>query len=166
MSARLRYFTLLLFIAALSSGYADRSAADPAIISGSPGITDGDTIRIGNERIRLHGIDAPESRQNCETASGESYPCGAQATKKLAEFIGNRDVDCEVKDTDRYQRAVAVCLVDGENINAWMVKSGWAVAYRKYSMDYVADEDAAKDAKVGLWLGEFVNPWDWRKKKQ
>ena len=151
--------------AAVLLAYISQAIANPTHISGNAGITDGDTIRIGDNRIRLHGIDAPESRQNCETASGEIYACGAEATKRLAAFIAGRAVECEVRDIDRYQRSVAVCLVGGQDIGAWMVKSGWAIAYRKYSMDYVADEETAKSAKAGLWSGEFVNPWDWKKKK-
>lgn len=153
----LSLLALALFIALISPAH-----ADPVHISGVPGITDGDTIRIGADRIRLFGIDAPERDQSCTTADGTAYACGDQATKALADFIGGRELDCEVVDVDRYGRAVAVCLVGGVDINGWLVSQGWALAYRRYSMDYVSAEDRARAAKVGLWGGSFVVPWEWR----
>jgi endonuclease YncB( thermonuclease family) len=134
------------------------------VFSGRPKITDGDTIRIGNIRIRLHGIDAPEAKQTC-TAGGKQWPCGRAATKALTEIIGDRSVSCNRRDVDRYGRIVAVCRAGAINLNAWMVGQGWAVAYRRFSMDYVRDEGEAKQERKGLWQGEFVMPWDWRLRK-
>ena len=125
-------------------------------------MTDGDTLRIGSERIRLHGIDAPESKQSCR-AGGKTWACGEAATRALRERIAGRPVACEERDRDRYGRIVAVCRVAGADVNAWMVEQGWAVAYRKYSMDYVSQEVAAKAARRGLWRGEFVQPSRWRR---
>ena len=131
-----------------------------AQISGVPAVTDGDTLRIGSERIRLDGIDTPKSKQRCR-AGGETWACGAAATPALRERIGGRPVECAER--DRYRRIVAVSRVSGADVNAWMVKQGLAVAYRKYSTDYVSHESSAKAARRGVWRGEFVEPSHWRR---
>ena len=133
----------------------------PLIVTGRTTVVDGDTLDIGGKRIRLHGIDAPESGQTCRTES-LSYRCGRNATTALADKIGQRPLACHRKDTDRYGRIVAVCWIGAENLNAWLVFHGWAVAYRRFSTDYVLHEDAAKKARRGIWRGEFQMPWDWR----
>ena len=133
-----------------------------AQISGSASVTDGDTLRIGAQKIRLHGIDAPESKQTCR-AGGTTWRCGGAATRALRERIARRPVACDERDRDRYGRIVAVCRVAGEDVNAWMVSQGWAVAYRKYSRDYVSQESAAKSGRRGVWRGEFVMPSRWRR---
>ena len=126
-------------------------------------MTDGDTIRIGNTRIRLHGIDAPETNQICER-NGKKWRCGRESTKALKTVIGEKSVSCSKRDIDRYGRVVAVCRAGSINLNAWMVGNGWAVAYRRYSRDYIADEREAKASRHGMWSGKFIMPWDWRKK--
>ena len=133
-----------------------------AQLAGRASVTDGDTVRVAGARVRLHGIDAPESQQTC-VAGGSRWRCGAEATRALARRIGGRPIACEERDRDRYGRIVAVCRVRGEDLNRWMVRQGWALAYRHYSMDYVPDERAARAAKRGLWRGDFVPPWRWRK---
>jgi len=132
-------------------------------LSGQATVTDGDSIRIGKTRIRLHGIDAPERRQTC-IAEDQTWRCGDAATQALKDAIGGQPVSCTKRDTDRYGRVVAVCRVGAVNLNAWMVLQGWAVAYRRFSTDYVPDEDAARVAKRGMWRGEFVMPWEWRRR--
>ena len=132
-------------------------------ISGVPSITDGDTIKILNKRIRLHGIDAPESKQLCKKNSKE-YRCGIIATEALVKKINKNQVRCIVQDRlDRYKRYIGVCFVEAINLNQWMVRNGHAVAYRRYSKDYIKDEDYAKKNKLGLWSGDFINPEKWRK---
>jgi endonuclease YncB( thermonuclease family) len=131
-------------------------------LTGIPTVTDGDTIRIGNTRIRLHGIDAPETNQICER-NGKKWRCGREATKALRTVIGEKSVSCSKRDIDRYGRVVAVCRAGSINLNAWMVENGWAVAYRRYSRDYIADEQGAKASRHGMWSGKFIMPWDWRK---
>ena len=133
-----------------------------AQISGPASVTDGDTLRIGAQKIRLHGIDAPESKQNCR-AGGKTWRCGAAATRALRERIARRPVACNERDRDKYGRIVAVCRVRGEDVNGWMVSQGWAVAYRKYSRDYVTQEASAKSGRRGVWRGEFVMPSRWRR---
>ena len=130
-------------------------------IVGQASVVDGDTIEIHGTRIRLFGIDAPEGGQTC-TVQGKAMPCGRRAAFALANRIGRQVVECRPKDEDRYGRVVAVCGVGGEDINAWMVAQGWALAYRYYSRDYVSQERSASKAKLGMWQGEFEPPWDWR----
>ncbi len=131
-------------------------------IVGKARIIDGDTIEIARQRIRLHGIDAPEGEQSC-TALGRTYRCGERASKALAEIIGSHPVRCIPKERDRYNRIVAVCNAGGHNLSGWMAGQGWALAYRRYSRDYVAHEASAAKSRRGLWQGEFVAPWDWRR---
>lgn len=132
-------------------------------IAGQASVIDGDTIEITGTRIRLHGIDAPESRQTCRDGAGREYRCGQRAAFALADRIGRSTVFCRQTDTDRYRRIVAVCRVKGADMNQWMVRQGWAIAYRQYGLDYVPDEEAAERAHAGMWAGSFVPPSQWRK---
>ena len=135
-------------------------------IIGIASVIDGDTIEIHGQRIRLFGIDAPESRQLCVRPTGKRWRCGKQASFALADHIGRVTVRCEQRDIDRYHRVVAVCFRDAEALNRWMVANGWAVAYRRYSLDYVTDEDTARRNRTNIWSGEFDMPWDWRRQNQ
>ena len=132
-------------------------------LNGVASVIDGDTVEIRGTRIRLHGIDAPESRQLCTRPSGQSWRCGQQAALALSDRIGRRSVSCVARDTDRYGRIIAVCSQDGIDLNAWMVAEGWAVAYRRYSLDYASAETEAQSAGRNIWSGTFVMPWDWRR---
>ena len=100
-------------------------------LSGRARVIDGDTIEVGTVRVRLHGVDAPESKQSC-LAGGERWPCGQRATRALAGQIGGRTVACSERDPDRYGRIVAICRHGGRDVNAWLVDQGWALAYRRY----------------------------------
>lgn len=137
-------------------------AASSAPIAGRASVIDGDTLEIHGTRIRLHGIDAPESGQACAVQQ-EEWRCGQKAALALAEKIGQAIVRCAPRDIDRYNRIVAVCHARGEDLNGWMVASGWALAYRDYSSAYTAEEEAAAAAGRGVWQGDFVPPWDWRR---
>jgi endonuclease YncB( thermonuclease family) len=132
-------------------------------ISGLAVITDGDTIKILSNRIRLHGIDAPEKNQKCIKKFKE-YNCGLAATAALDEKINKSLVKCLLqKNKDKYNRYIGVCFVETENLNKWMVRNGHAVAYKRYSKDYVQDERFAETNKLGLWSGDFLRPEKWRK---
>ena len=132
------------------------------MITGRASVIDGDTIEIRGERIRLHGIDAPESSQSCERG-GTAWRCGQKAAFELANHLGARNVSCERLGQDRYRRTIARCTVGGEDIGSWMVGEGLALAYRKYSADYVREEASAKAQGAGLWAGQFIAPWEWRR---
>ncbi|TFG89079.1 MAG: thermonuclease family protein [Hyphomicrobiales bacterium] len=132
-------------------------------IAGVASVIDGDTIEIHGTRIRLHGIDAPESAQQCLDAAGKQWRCGQKASLALADRIGGAPVTCRRTDTDQYGRGVAICHKDTADLNAWMVEEGWAVAYQRYSRDYVALEEQARAAGKGIWSSRFVMPWDWRR---
>jgi len=136
-----------------------------ADITGKPRVVDGDTLAFENQRVRLHGIDAPESKQTC-TANGKPWNCGEEATFALSYLVGNHWIRCEERDTDRYGRIVAVCYAGPHDLNARMVSDGWAMAYRRYSTDYVAEEGEAKAAGAGIWRGDFMPPWRWRMRDQ
>lgn len=136
---------------------------EPKELTGQPRVVDADTLEFGEEKVRVEGIDAPESKQSCEDAEGKKYPCGQVATDALKERIGNDNVTCKGDSRGTYGRLIGFCFfADGIDLNAWVVRQGHAVAYRKYSTVYVEQEEAAKAEKVGIWQGRFVMPEKWR----
>ncbi len=136
-----------------------------ADVAGVASVIDGDTIEVHGQRIRLHGIDAPESRQLCRL-DGKPWQCGEVAANALADKIARRSVTCEDLGRDRFKRIIARCTVADEDIGAWMVSQGLALAYRRYSRDYVDQEAEAQAARRGIWASEFVKPWEWRRGKR
>ncbi len=139
--------------------------AQAETLSGQARVVDGDTLAVAGERIRLNGIDAPETRQTC-TRDGRPWVCGKAATQAMRKLIGRHAVRCEVSGRDKYGRAIATCFADGLNLQQQLVRQGLALAYRKYSTRYVPDEDAARTEGRGLWSGEFSAPWNWRKQNR
>jgi endonuclease YncB( thermonuclease family) len=143
-------------------------AATPALaadITGIPRIMDGDTVQIEDTKIRLSGIDAPETHplQFCVDPAGDRWDCGNTASDELKEHVGAKAWTCHITGTDRrWKRSLATCEVDGEDIQQWMVRNGWALSYVRYSHRYDADEKIARDAQAGIWAGGFIAPWDWR----
>lgn len=160
MAWRPLMFALLWALAVIGPASAQQG------IAGVASIIDGDTIEIHGQRIRLFGIDAPESSQLCVRPTGERWRCGQQASFALADRIGRATVRCEPRDIDRYRRVVAVCFSGSADINRWMVANGWAVAFRRYSLDYVVDEDAARRGRINIWSGDFAMPLDWRAQRR
>ena len=144
---------LLVFVA---EGRVPRRTALPVWAS----VIDGDTIEIYGVRIRFFGIDTPEGGQQCRRPDGSSWRCGQQAALALSDHIERSTIRCEARDRDRYGRTVAVCFRGNEDLNRWIVASGWAVAYRQYSMDDIADEYAARRNRINIWSGNFDMPWD------
>lgn len=132
-------------------------------LTGQAKIIDGDTLRIGEGKVRLHGIDAPEIKQQCRTPEGHSWQCGLKASATLAAIIGQNEVICTKETIDRYGRFIGTCYQNGKNLNAMMVSLGWALAYRRYSTDYTGQETAASSSRSGIWSGDFVAPWLWRR---
>lgn len=116
---------------------------------------------VGDREVRLFGIDAPEWDQLC-TRAGKPWACGQDAAKQLSTLVNGKRVSCVAVNTDEHGRTVARCTANSVQVNAAMVGSGYATAYRHYSTDYVSAEDGAKAAKLGLWSGTFENPGDYR----
>jgi endonuclease YncB( thermonuclease family) len=131
-------------------------------ITGVPKIREGDQITIGSSRIRLSGIDAPSVDQLCLNKTGERWTCGVAARDALIKYADKKPWTCHIEHADRRGRSVGRCTVDGEDIQKWLVKSGWALAYDRQSHDYDADQKSAHLAKAGMWQGAFIAPWDWR----
>lgn len=136
------------------------------LITGRASVVDGDTIDIRGERIRLDGIDAPESWQRCDDARGRSYPCGRAAAAALDAFLAAaRPTRCEYVQRDRYGRFVATCFrADGADVNRWLVRQGHALDWPRYSRGKYADaQRQAQRARTGMWQGKFVEPWEARR---
>ena len=141
---------------------AERSAGQTV---GTATVIDGDSLTIGQAEIRLWGIDAVELYQTCQRG-GKSWPCGQAGKQALTDKIAGQSLTCQHKDIDRYGRVIAECYGNGESINAWLVRNGWALAYRRYSEKFVRDETAAKAGVQGIWQSQFVEPWIWRQQKR
>jgi endonuclease YncB( thermonuclease family) len=131
-------------------------------VSGVPRIVDADTLYIDALKIRLSGVDAPETDQVCLDAQGKTASCGIEAKNHLEERFGGRRLTCSLTGTDLYGRSLGDCSAGDESISRWLVRNGWALAFRKYSAAFIADEDYAREHKAGLWAGAFIAPWEWR----
>ena len=125
-------------------------------------ITDGDTIKINGEKIRFSGIDTPELKQTC-IKNGVKNLCGIKAKEILIDKISNKKVSCIRDGKDQFKRTLAECFVNNESLSRYLVRSGYAFAYRKYSKKFIKDEDYARMKKIGMWSMEFEYPWDYRK---
>ncbi|MGX4803995.1 thermonuclease family protein [Bradyrhizobium guangdongense] len=124
---------------------------------------DGDTLEIHGTRIRLWGIDAPESSQLCRGEDSLPYRCGAKAANELDRFIAGRPVSCELVGRDVYGRTVATCSVSGVDLGGWLVRGGLALDWPKYSKGkYEGAQREAQKAERGMWAGSYVAPWDYR----
>lgn len=133
-----------------------------AEVTGVPQIVDADTVYVGTQKVRLSGVDAPETEQVCLNSRGQNSNCGIEAKNRLQAHSGSRPWSCQLSGTDRYGRSLGTCSIEGEDVSRWLVRNGWALAFRRYSTAYIADEDYARDHKSGLWSGAFIAPWDWR----
>ena len=147
---------------------AQRAARDvqrdtDAALQGRVSVIDGDTLELHGQRIRLFGVDAPESSQRCQDIAGRPWRCGTQAARELDEFIDARTVTCTARDHDRYRRTVATCTVGGQDIGEWMVREGWAVAYTDFSSRYVPAQARASAARRGIHAGTFQAPSEYRR---
>ena len=131
-------------------------------IYGKAKIIDGDTIHIGNSKIRLHGIDAPETKQKC-TKNNKKWNCGLESKRFLKNLVSNDYIECDTSGRDRYNRYIGICYKNNISLNSEMVVNGWAIAYRYYSLDYIKEEEIAKSKKIGIWIGEFEEPYLFRK---
>ena len=125
-------------------------------------VVDGDTIHLNGEKIRFTGIDTPELKQTC-VKEGLTEPCGVTAKEILIKKIANNKVECINEGKDQYKRTLAECFVNDKSLSSYLVRSGYAFAYRKYSKKFIKDEDYARLNKIGMWSMEFVHPWDFRR---
>ena len=159
--------TIILFLILTSNILAEE-------IIGVPRIVDGDTVHIREYKIRLEGIDAPEIRQKCKKERlkissiigfifYKNYNCGEVSKENLEAKVNKSKIKCISSSKDKYKRYLAKCFKEKINLNRWMVRNGHAVAYRRYSKEYIPDEDFAKENKLGLWQGKFLDPEKWRK---
>jgi len=165
---RSRLFVLLIVMVCALAWYAHRhrhvpwEAAPRTPIVGVPRIIDGDTVDVARTRIRLEAIDAPEMDQTCRDAQGRPWTCGAAAGRELRRQVNRQELRCAPSGLDRFKRVLATCfLPDGTDLNGWMVRQGWALAFRSMTR-YRAEQREAEAAKRGLWAGTFVLPWEWR----
>lgn len=130
-------------------------------MSGPATAIDGDTLDMAGTRIRLFGIDAPEVRQTCDR-KGASWACGSDAKALLAETIAGRTIECTPRDRDAYGRVVAACRAGASDLGGVMVREGLAIAFTRYSLDYVEAEARAKAFKLALWGSVFQTPAEYR----
>lgn len=170
---RLPYWVVLALVGVIAWAYSawqDTPTATGDAVAGTARVTDGDSLEIGNVRVRLYGIDAPEARQLCRDRSGSEYTCGVAARETLGELTGGRTVSCKPVEGPSYDRLVAICTVDGPNrgtldLSEQMVRSGRAIELKGHSKGrYTAAERAAREAQRGLWAGTFERPSQWRQR--
>ncbi len=157
---------LSLLITLTHLAQATETATGPFALSGTievTNVTDGDSLRSGKWKIRLFGIDAPEIKQQCEADNGSSWSCGLAARDAMRELTSSTsEINCHLKDVDRYGRLVMQCFAGGRDIAGALVDRGLALAYRDYSKAYVENEIRAATAGYGMWQGRFSPPWEWR----
>ena len=164
-------FIFLIFFILSNSAYSEvrliKSVVEKVIV------TDGDSIKIRKEKIRLHGIDAPEMKQICNDKNNDPYACGHVSKKFLADFLyiknSGKQVYCYYSERDKYKRIIGDCYIGADNkigINYSMVLYGQAVAYTRYSEKYLDAQESAKNFNFGLWSGKFDLPEEWRKKNK
>jgi endonuclease YncB( thermonuclease family) len=147
---------ILVGLLVATSGIADQ-------ISGRASVIDGDTLEIHGIRIRLWGIDAPESTQLCRGDDSLQYRCGAKAANDVDAFIALRPVTCSAISLDQYGRTVADCSVGGIDLGEWLVSNGLALDWPRYSHGkYEQAQRRAKQAERGIWAGSFTAPWLYR----
>ena len=163
----LSLFSIILFSSIITSAISFEK-----IIIGKAKVTDGDTIKINDQKIRLFGIDAPETKQSCKEVYlsflifnfKRDYKCGEKSTNALKKKIQGKNIKCLVQNNkDRYRRNIGICYLKKQDINSWLVKNGYAIAYRRYSKKYINDEQYAEDSKLGIWQGTFMKPEKWRR---
>ena len=168
MTRLVKYKTLWLLAIVALSIYAPDFFADTDTKSlRVTAVTDADSLRAGDLRLRLYGIDAPELRQTCLDKASQPYRCGEEAADSLRKMIEiGAEIQCQHLDTDRYKRWVVKCFHNGEDIGEAVVRAGWALAYRRYAKDYIEAENQAERAGRGIWQGSLTRPEIWRREQR
>ncbi len=160
-----RPFVAFVLLAGLLGFYAYQhwTATPASPLIGRARVLDGDSLEISGARIRLEGIHAPEWRQTCVDPKGQTWSCGQTAAQELRSHIGGRELTCARHGVDRYNRILATCSVpDGSDLNAWIIKQGWAIASGDAG-HYRSEQHEAEAAKRGIWSGTFLLPREWRR---
>ena len=155
-------FAGLLVMPLIVFGSGQSRAVKGQQVQGVLRVVDGDTIVLGATRIRLEGIDAPETTQDCNKPDGRAWKCGDEATRQLVKLIAGRPVVCDDLGLEKYGRTLGRCFAGGTNLNAEMVRAGYAWAFVRYSNAYINQEAEAKAARAGVWQGEAIPAWDFR----
>ena len=168
----MKKLSLNLFSALIFLTLSNIAISNEKTISGKAKVVDGDTIKINKKKVRLFGIDAPEKDQICKKVYfnflifnfQKDYKCGEESTLALSKKLQNKEVKCILEDNkDIYKRNIGTCYIKNQDINKWLVKNGYALAYKKYSKKYVLDEQYAKENELGIWKGAFTEPEKWRR---
>ena len=131
--------------------------------AGRAEIIDGDSLEIGVDARSPVRRRRARRAANPARATAANGRCGNEAARKLRSLIGDRTVTCTQRDVDDYGRTVAVCRSGAVDLAAEMARSGFATAYRRYSNDYVDEENEARAARRGIWAGEFTPPEEYRR---
>jgi endonuclease YncB( thermonuclease family) len=151
----------IYFLAVLTECLLFKTALS-ADLTGIPRVVDGDTLVVNGIKIRLEGVDAPESDQLCLDEYAQRWTCGITARDRLERKIGSNPISCSAIGEDKYKRTLAICRLGSEDLNRWLVREGLALSFVRYSHAYDGDEIFARENRLGLWSGAFVAPWDWR----
>lgn len=162
LSSLFRLFTAALLAAAPVA----LSAAAPERIEGRVRVIDADTFDVGGRRVRLFGVDAPELAQTCRTRAGKAWACGQWSSDQMRRRFGGKRAQCRVMDVDRYDRLVARCVVDRQDVAEVLVREGWGFAYAAYSADYIDLEKRAAVDNRGLWAGQWQRPDAYRRARR
>lgn len=153
--------TLSLLSVPIAISMAISTAGAAATLQGVARAKDGDSLMVGQTEVRLFGVDAPEFDQTCERGATH-WACGAEAAERLSRLVSGKEVRCTCLGKDQHNRTLGRCSLGTTDINRIMVATGYAVAYRRYSSEYVSAEETAKANKRGIWSGTFVMPSDFR----
>lgn len=163
MSRAIPVLMLALLLASIAAQPACAQPAAAASIRGVARVVDGDTLVVSGVRIRMGAVDAPERSQSCTDAHGALRLAGEDARLALAAKVAGQELRCEPHGQDAHGRTVAKCFMGREDLGEWLVRAGYAFAYRSYGVEYVAAEDDARTARRGLWAGRCEPPWAWRR---
>lgn len=157
------WLSLLVLVAAMFLLGEQEQLAPAPRVTGPARAINGDTLEIRDRRIRLLGVDAPEHGLICQDATGEGWPCGAQARLALTDFLGTHAVFCQIAGRDRYDRDLGHCALEGADLGDWLVHHGWAIPHEDGESAYEAARRAAESGRKGLWIGTFDSPSAWRR---
>jgi endonuclease YncB( thermonuclease family) len=152
------FLSTLILLGAMAIGSAWLAKHNEVTLQGQYKIIDGDSLVVKGQEIRLLGIDAPEYRQTCSLQNGNAYECGKQSRLHLIKLARSGKLNCTGWEEDKYQRLLAECRAGDVEINARMVKDGWAVSYGNYE----GEEAQARVRGSGVWQGGFDSPKAWR----